>query len=88
MTVKLLTEHHLEFLSLKGCCKGSSESTLVKCHIVGNYIHLWAIEQDMIICLGFYIETKHCYSRCSSVSSYKILVLARVFADCIHRVST
>ena len=30
MTVKLLTEHHLEFLSLKGGCTGSSESTLVK----------------------------------------------------------
>ena len=30
MTVKLLTEHHLEFLSLKGGCKGSSESTLIK----------------------------------------------------------
>ena len=30
MSVKLLTEHHLEFLSLKGDCTGSSESTLVK----------------------------------------------------------
>ena len=30
MIVKLLTEHHLEFLSLKGGCRGSSESTLVK----------------------------------------------------------
>ena len=30
MVVKLLTEHHLEFLSLKGGCTGSSESTLVK----------------------------------------------------------
>ena len=30
MTVKLLTAHHLEFLSLKGGCTGSSESTLVK----------------------------------------------------------
>ena len=30
MIVKLLTKHHLEFLSLKGCCTGSSESTLVK----------------------------------------------------------
>ena len=30
MTVKLLTEHHLEFLSLKGGCTGSSESTLAK----------------------------------------------------------
>ena len=30
MIVKLLTEHHLEFLSLKGGCRGSSMSTLVK----------------------------------------------------------
>ena len=30
MIVKLLTEHHLEFLSLTGGCRGSSESTLVK----------------------------------------------------------
>ena len=30
MIVKLLTEHHLEFLSLKGGCRGSFESTLVK----------------------------------------------------------
>ena len=30
MIVMLLTEHHLEFLSLKGGSRGSSESTLVK----------------------------------------------------------
>ena len=30
MIVKLLTEHLLEFLSLKGGCRGSSESTLIK----------------------------------------------------------
>ena len=30
MIVKLLTEHHLEFLSLNGGCRGSSESTHVK----------------------------------------------------------
>ena len=30
MIVKLLVEHHLEFLSLNGGCRGSSESTLVK----------------------------------------------------------
>ena len=30
MIVKLLTKHHLEFLSLKGGCRGSAESTLVK----------------------------------------------------------
>ena len=30
MSVKLLTEHHLELLSLKGGCTGSSESHLSK----------------------------------------------------------
>ena len=30
MHVMPLTEHHLEFPSLKGGCTGSSESTLVK----------------------------------------------------------
>ena len=30
MNIKLLTEHHLEFVSLKGGCTGSFESTLVK----------------------------------------------------------
>ena len=30
MSVNLLTEHHLEFLRLKGGCTGPSKSTLVK----------------------------------------------------------
>ena len=30
MNIKLLTKHHLEVLSLKGGCTGSSESTLIK----------------------------------------------------------
>ena len=30
MSVKQLTEHHLEFLSLKGGCRGSLERILVK----------------------------------------------------------
>ena len=30
LSVKLVTEHHLEFLGLKGGCTRSSESTLVK----------------------------------------------------------
>ena len=36
MIVKLLTEHHLEFLSFEGGCTGLSESTHVKMSIVGN----------------------------------------------------
>ena len=49
MSVKLLTEHYLEFLSLKGGCTGLSESTLVKYHIVGNHM-------SRLICL-----LRHCY---------------------------
>ena len=45
MTVKLLNEHHLQFLSLKGGCTGSSESTLVKMP------HCWKshVEAQMVI---------------------------------------
>ena len=38
MTVELLTEHHFEFLSLKGGCTGLSESTFVKGYIVGSHM--------------------------------------------------
>ena len=44
MNVKLLTEHHLEFLSLKGGYTGSSESTPVKMphclklHVAAHFI--------------------------------------------------
>ena len=44
MIVKLLTEHHLELLSIRGGCRGSSESTLVKMsncwesHVVAHII--------------------------------------------------
>ena len=46
MSVKLLTKHNLEFLSLKGGCTGLSESTLVKCHIVGD--HMSRLIYDLI----------------------------------------
>ena len=45
MIVKLLTEHHLELISLKGGCTGVSESTLVKMphcwksHVTAKIIH-------------------------------------------------
>ena len=38
MSVKLLTEHHLEFLSLRVGSGGSSESILVKMAHVGNLV--------------------------------------------------
>ena len=57
MTVKLLTEHHLEFLSLKGSWTGSSESTLVKMphcwksHVAAQLIFLLSVSQIGILVL-------------------------------------
>ena len=51
MIVKLLTEQHLEFLSLKGGCRGSSKSTLVK---MSNCWKLHVMAQLFI----FKIQTK------------------------------
>ena len=36
MNIKLLTEHHLEFLSLKWAAQASLSLHLSKCHIVGS----------------------------------------------------
>ena len=41
MIVKLLIEHHFEFLSLKGGCKSSSKSTLVEMSNCWKP-HVWA----------------------------------------------
>ena len=49
MIVKLLTERHLEFLSLKGGCTGSSESTLVK---MSNCWKSRALAQNFVINLS------------------------------------
>ena len=38
MSVKLLTEHHLEFLGYNGGCTGSLSLHLSKYHIVGNHV--------------------------------------------------
>ena len=52
MIVKLLTEHHLEFLSLKGGCRGSSESKLVKMphrwksHALAHWIRKGTVEEE------------------------------------------
>ena len=50
MVVKLLTEHHLEYLSLTGGCTGSSESTLVISQIVGNLMTRLILNLTLRIC--------------------------------------
>ena len=39
MIVKLLTEHHLEFLSLKGAAEAHPSLHMSKCQIVENLMH-------------------------------------------------
>ena len=64
MIVKLLTEHHFEFLSLKGGCRGSSESTLVKMsncwkfHATARILKLLEMESHSSCCNVF------CLSKC------------------------
>ena len=55
MTVKLLTEQHLKFLSLKGGCTGLSESTQAKMprcwktHAVAHICHFSRIRINLIV---------------------------------------
>ena len=66
MKFKLLTEHHFEFLSLKGGCTGLSESTLVKmpqcwkshaaAHIIVTTEHMpstWEVFSDRLFSCQF-----------------------------------
>ena len=52
MSVKLLTEHHLECLSLIGGCRGSSESTLVemphcwKSHVTAHLFLILTVAEE------------------------------------------
>ena len=69
MIVKLLTEHHLEFLNLKGGCTGPSESTHVKIphcwksHVTAHFslVSVFGGDCDSISgpgsywCTGFYL---------------------------------
>ena len=47
MAVKLLTEHHLEFLSLKRGCTSSYESTHVKI-LLFDFINLTQVHNFMV----------------------------------------
>ena len=66
MIVKLLTEHYFEFLSLKGGCRGSSVSTLVKMphcwksHVVSQ-MSLYATGSRADVKLFHYLLCKSTY---------------------------
>ena len=58
MIVKLLTEHHLEFLSLKRGCTGSSEYTLFKMP------HCWKAHVAAHLCFFKYTISNKDYNLC------------------------
>ena len=63
MTVKLLTEQHLEFLSLKGGCTGLSESTLVKMpHCWKSHVGMYNQQSLRSACAYTQSDQIFCYS--------------------------
>ena len=62
MTVELLTEHHLEFLSFKGGCTGSSESTLVEIP------HCWKSHATAYFIIMNLVTKKSVFMVCNQVS--------------------
>ena len=62
MTVKLLTEHNLEFLCIKGGNTGSSESTLVK----------------MLQCLKSHVAAHYCVQKGQIKLNKTVVILLRL----------
>ena len=80
MIVKLLTEHHLEFLSLKGGCRGSSESAhMSKCHIVGNHMPRLICDRHADQNQKTEVDASHCYIKCDSTSNLVAVELPLTF---------
>ena len=78
MGVKLLTEHRLEFVGLKGGCTGSSESTLVRMpHCVAAQFMIYWLRVDAYDTLGTFICQRDKYHK-SSFSCKQCAVHARV----------
>ena len=72
MIVKLLAEHHLAFLSLKGGCTGSSEYTHVKMQ------HCWKSHAlahiIMLVCHFLPLSSECCSSCCHTGCSVVIFM--------------
>ena len=80
MIVKLLTEHHLEFLTFKGGCRGSSESTHIKmshCRKSHALAHLEVSLLSKVLPVTAILATHWCLHICCThmTSFFKRLVL-------------
>ena len=72
LSVKLLTEHNLECLSLKGGCTGSSESTLVKmphCWNLHVTAHLYVLINALLF-RGCYVYVCRYYNGKGKLTLY------------------
>ena len=71
MIVKLLTEHHLAFLSLKGGCRGLSESTHIKMphcwksHAMSHFFYFFFLQDCM--------ELQHKQTKAVNVTCFSFL---------------
>ena len=71
-----MTEHHLEFLSLTGGCRGSSDSTLVKiphcwkCHAAAQMYFLDLIEDTKIDDIEGVRKARDFYKSCMNESRF------------------
>ena len=77
MIVKILTGHHLEFLSLKGGCTGSPESSLVKMphcwksHVAAQMLFTYLFYENDTICLqNDNLSSKQTVVRCVTGGDY------------------
>ena len=66
MSVKL-TEHHLEFLNLKDCSTGSSESTHIKMpycwksHATTQFIYIAGNTRSITLAMNSYLPTQEMF---------------------------
>ena len=77
MIVKLLTEHHFKYLSLKGGCTGSSQSTHVKMphcwksHAKAKIIKLYGLTDGRVVCKTVFSITFNVSFCCSKQPSHR-----------------
>ena len=87
MSVKLLTEHLLEVLSLKGGCTGSSESTLVimplcwKSHVTAHVINCLQgntliTEEGLWFVRHICQHTVPCFFHLEIIANFKVLLIS------------
>ena len=78
MNIKLLTEHQLEFLSLKGGCTGWSESTLVKMP------HCWKSHATAHTRDIFYVRRVENLMKTAKVNAYIVYIFGKIELLSIH----